>query len=36
MILFYWSVDLHNLVNSKLNKTQLSYNDALSIWTETN
>jgi hypothetical protein len=33
MVLFYWSVDLHNLVNSKLNKRQLSYSDALLLWT---
>ena len=33
MTLFYWSVDLHNLVNTKLNKTPLSYDKALAIWT---
>jgi hypothetical protein len=35
MVLFYWSVDLHNLVNYKLNKTQLSYDQALKLWTTT-
>jgi hypothetical protein len=32
MILFYWSVDLHNYVNSKLNKPQFTYNEAINIW----
>lgn len=34
MILFYWSVDLHNYVNSKLNKKQLTYDQAIMIWAE--
>jgi hypothetical protein len=33
MVLFYWSIDLHNLVNCKLNKKQLSYDEALRLWT---
>lgn len=32
MGLFYWSVDLHNYVNSKLNKQQLTYDQAIRKW----
>jgi hypothetical protein len=35
MVLFYWSVDLHNYVNSKLNKQQLTYDQAISKWCNT-
>lgn len=34
MILFYWSVDLHNEVNKKLNKPEWSYEMALMKWTK--
>lgn len=34
MVLFYWSVDLHNEVNTKLGKGLLSYSKALQIWTK--
>jgi hypothetical protein len=30
--LFRWSVDLHNLVNSQLNKPEVSYDKALRYW----
>lgn len=30
--LFRWSVDLHNLVNSQLNKPEIPYDKALSYW----
>jgi hypothetical protein len=36
MALFYWSVDLHNTVNSKLNKPLWSYDQALSKWSVKN
>jgi len=32
MSLFYWSVDLHNAVNKKLDKNIYSYEDARLIW----
>lgn len=32
MVLFYWSVDLHNQVNKKLNKPEFSYEEALNKW----
>ncbi len=32
MVLFYWSVDLHNAVNLKLGKPMLSYDRAVDIW----
>lgn len=31
--LFKWSVDLHNLVNSQLGKSQMSVDDAHTLWT---
>lgn len=34
MVLFRWSVDLHNEVNSKLNKEQMSYEKALEKWSK--
>ena len=33
MVLFYWSVDLHNTVNKKLNKEEWTYEKALEKWT---
>ena len=30
--LFRWSVELHNLVNSQLNKPEIPYDKALSYW----
>lgn len=35
MVLFYWSVDLHNLVNTKLSKPHISYDEAIYMWTKT-
>ena len=35
MVLFYWSVDLHNKVNKKLNKMEWTYKMALEKWTRT-
>ena len=35
MVLFRWSVDLHNEVNKKLNKEQISYETALEMWSKT-
>ena len=35
MILFFWSVDLHNIVNNKLNKQSWSYEKALLKWSNT-
>lgn len=32
MELFKWSVEFHNLVNRKLNKQEIAYEDALSIY----
>lgn len=32
MVLFYWSVDLHNEVNKKLNKPMWTYEMALMKW----
>lgn len=32
MELFRWSVDFHNLVNKTLNKQEISYEDALSMY----
>ena len=36
MVLFYWTVDLHNSVNSKLGKQQFTYQQALNIWCNKN
>jgi hypothetical protein len=35
MVLFNWSVDLHNEVNRKLNKPEWTYEMALMKWTKT-
>ncbi len=35
MVLFNWSVDLHNEVNRKLNKLEWTYEMALMKWTKT-
>jgi len=35
MVLFYWSVDLHNKINKKLNKMEWTYKMALEKWTRT-
>ena len=32
MILFKWSVELHNKVNHKLQKSQFTYQEALDKW----
>lgn len=32
LVLFYWSVDLHNEVNKKLNKPEWTYHQALNEW----
>lgn len=32
MVLFYWSVDLHNAVNTKLRKPLWSYERAIAEW----
>lgn len=32
MVLFFWSVDLHNEINSKLHKPIYSYKDAIEQW----
>lgn len=32
MVLFYWSVDLHNAVNKKLNKPEWSYEESRREW----
>ena len=32
MVIFYWSVDLHNAVNKKLNKPEWTYEQALEKW----
>lgn len=34
MVLFYWSVDLHNAVNTKLGNPNISNEEALHIWTK--
>ena len=34
--LFAWTVDIHNIVNAKLNKPQLSYEQAYQNWSEYN
>jgi hypothetical protein len=34
MILFKWSVDLHNAVNKKLGQREWSYKKALEFWTK--
>lgn len=34
MVLFRWSVDLHNEVNKKLNKEEMSYEKALETWSK--
>lgn len=34
MVIFAWSVDVHNLVNERLGKPILSYDQALAIWTD--
>lgn len=33
MVLFKWSVDLHNAVNRKMGKEEWSFEDALKKWT---
>lgn len=33
MALFKWGWELHNSVNSKLTKNEISYEEALNIWT---
>lgn len=35
MVLFKWSVELHNAVNRKMRKSEMSYEDALKTWTIT-
>lgn len=30
--LFKWTVDIHNKVNKRLGKSEISYNDAYNIW----
>lgn len=35
MVLFKWSVELHNAVNRKMRKSEMSYEDALKEWTIT-
>ena len=32
MELFNWTIDIHNMVNKKLNKKQLTYGEAYAIW----
>jgi len=32
MVLFQWSVEVHNAVNRKLNKPEISYDQAVEIW----
>lgn len=32
MVLFYWTVDLHNYVNTKLGKPTVTYTQARQIW----
>ena len=32
MSLFYWSVDFHNKINKKLNKSIITYEDAKCLW----
>ena len=32
MDLFNWTIDIHNMVNKKLGKKQLTYNEAYAIW----
>ena len=32
MVLFFWSVDLHNEVNIKLKKRQWNYKEAMEKW----
>ena len=34
-ILFYWTVDLHNEINKKLGKIEISYPEAIHIWCNT-
>ncbi|XWV26347.1 Alr family protein [Tupanvirus soda lake] len=34
--LFMWTVDIHNIVNLKLGKEVISYNEAFRIWTRMN
>jgi hypothetical protein len=36
MVLFKWSVELHNEVNKKLNKPIFTYKNALEMWTRKN
>lgn len=35
LALFYWSVDLHNAVNKKLNKPNFTYQEAIQKWCKT-
>jgi len=32
-VLFNWSVDVHNIVNERIGKPKVSFEDALAIWT---
>lgn len=34
MSFFYWTVDLHNAVNAKLNIPTITYDEALELWTD--
>jgi hypothetical protein len=31
-VLFYWTVDLHNEINKKIGKKEISYSEAINIW----
>jgi hypothetical protein len=35
MVLFYWSIDLHNAVNKKHDKIEWTYDQSLEKWTNT-
>ena len=32
LVLFRWSIDLHNAVNNKLTKSEMSYEEAKKVW----
>ena len=34
LAIFKWSVDIHNIVNERLGKPIVDYNDAYAIWTD--
>jgi hypothetical protein len=34
MVIFAWSVDVHNLVNERIGKPVIGYEEALAIWTD--